>query len=77
MADYLKLFLAERLNMEDHAEYIKSRLAVMSVEDPLGYKRYSEFYGVEVKVVAGKLPKVVKPGKTEVAKKKRGRPAKS
>jgi len=74
--DYMKLFLAERLNMTDHSDYIKSRLAVMSVEDPLGYTRYSEVYGVEVTVVAGKIPRIVTPGKTKVVKKKAGRPAK-
>ena len=64
MADYLKLFHARRLTMNEpeHAEFIKGRLAQLKIEDPVGYRDFSEHYGVDIEVK-------VKPKKKKVAKK--------
>lgn len=62
-ADYLKLFLNRRLNVTDHLEYIKGKLATMKIEDPNGYKVYSEYYGVEMDVQTIKEPEPVKRGR--------------
>ncbi len=59
MADYLRLFLDQRLTAkEPHMlEYIKARLAFMKIEDPAAYEKYSKFYGVEVDASVTKVPK--------------------
>lgn len=72
MADYLKLFMNRRLSTSEphHLEYIKARLAHLKVEDEALYDDYSKFYGVEMEVSEKSLPKMPRPGKTTVEKKK-------
>ena len=76
--DYLKLFMDRRLTVKEphHVQYINARLANMKFDNPIGYKEYSEHYGIKIE---GELrPKIVKPGKTRKVetKKKAGRPKK-
>lgn len=71
MADYAKLFLDRRLDakLEHHHEYIVSRLRNMKFDNPVGFKDYSEHYGVDVGDGLKRV-KMVDPGKTKVVKKK-------
>lgn len=73
--DYLKLFMDRRLTVSEphHLEYINARLANMKFDDPIGYKEYSEFYGIEMKGEI-KPVKIVKP--KDEPKRKPGRPNK-
>lgn len=67
--DYLKLFLARRLTVKEphHLEIINARLANMKFDDPVGYKDYSEYYGIEIE--GDVRAKKVTPGKTRKATK--------